>query len=139
MSRPDATVTAAEARHLLAELLHDYTAIADRKDVAAATQLFGDAVVRFPHGGYDRAAQAPSFWRQLWSSPSAHRHDVTNLRVRATPEAGWQALAHYTRWVLDPEPELATLGEYELRATVTGGRARPVELQVTRTWTRPAP
>lgn len=43
----------------------------------------------------------------------AHRHDVTNLRIRQTSYGAWQAPAHYTPWVFDPEPVLTTLGEYD--------------------------
>jgi hypothetical protein len=45
------SVTGAEARHRIANLLHTYTDIADRKDVDAAVALLGTARVRFPAGG----------------------------------------------------------------------------------------
>lgn len=44
----------AEARLRIANLLHGYTDIADRKDVDAAVALLGSARVTFPMGGFDR-------------------------------------------------------------------------------------
>ncbi|WP_263657400.1 hypothetical protein [Nonomuraea gerenzanensis] len=38
----------AEARHHIANVLHTYTGIADRKDVEAAVALLGAARVTFP-------------------------------------------------------------------------------------------
>jgi SnoaL-like protein len=126
-------VTGAEARHEIANLLHTYTDIADRKDVSAAVALVGSARVRFPAGGFDAPAQAAAFFTALWASPLAHRHDVSNLVVLAGDSLGtWTARAHYTRWVLDPAPTLHTLGEYTL--VISEPDWAVVELTVTRTW-----
>lgn len=125
----------AVARHRIANLLHTYTDIADRKDVDAGVDLFGSARVRFPAGGFEGAEQARSFLTQLWGAPEPHRHDVSNLVVEPGDLAGtWRARAHYTRWVFDPEPVLHTLGEYTL--TVVDGDWTISHLTVTRTWTR---
>lgn len=129
--------TAADARHAVTELLYRYTEIADRKDVVAGRALFAGATVSFPHGGFDDPVGTESFLAALWSAPEPHRHDVTNLRVeRAHGDGRWRARAHYTRWVLAPDPMLTTLGEYDLLAEIEDGRARVVELVVTRTWSR---
>jgi hypothetical protein len=128
----------AVARHRIANLLHTYTELADRKDVDAAVAMFTSAQVRFPTGGFDDAEGATTFFRQLWASPAPHRHDVSNLVVHpssATP-GDWLATAHYTRWVFEPHPQLHTLGEYAL--TVSGNDWTIRDLTVTRTWSRPA-
>ena len=126
----DATV----ARHEIANLLHTYVEIADRKDVAAGVALLGGARVRFPDGGFDDPAGAAAFLGRLWGSPVPHRHDVTNLVVLAGPTPGtWRGRAHYTRWVFEPGPALHTLGEYDL---VVSDEWAVQELTVTRTWTR---
>lgn len=127
--------SAAEARHEIANLLHTYTDIADRKDVSAAVALLGAAEVSFPAGGFDHPSDAEPFFRSLWSAPVRHRHDVTNLIVHGekSPEL-WLARAHYTRWFLDPTPALHTLGEYTL--TVDPADWSFVALTVTRTWAR---
>jgi hypothetical protein len=132
----DAPPTGAEARHELANLLHTYTGIADRKDVEAAVALIGSARVRFPAGGFDEPGGAAAFFSALWASPVPHRHDVSTLVVVPGDAPGtWTAHAHYTRWVLEPDPALHTLGEYTL--VVAEEDWAPRELTVTRTWTRP--
>ncbi|MEU6411172.1 nuclear transport factor 2 family protein [Microbispora sp. NPDC046933] len=124
----------AEARHRIANLLHTYTGIADRKDVEAAVALLGSARVAFPSGGYDRPGQAAAFFAALWASPLPHRHDVSNLVVVPGEIPGtWTARAHYTRWVFDPGPVLHTLGEYTLVVREPGWAV--TDLTVTRTWT----
>jgi hypothetical protein len=108
-------VIGAEARHQIANLLHRYTDIADRKDVDAAVALLGSARVRFPAGGFDDPAHASAFFARLWASPLPHRHDVANLAVLPGGRpATWTARAHYTSWVFDPSPVLHTLGEYTI-------------------------
>jgi hypothetical protein len=128
--------TEAEARHHVANLLHTYTAIADRKDVDAAVSMLGCARLTFPAGGYHEPTQARAFFEQLWTAPQAHRHDVTNLVVHPCADRPglWTARAHYTRWLFTPDPILHTLGEYTL--TVDELCWSVVDLTVTRTWTR---
>jgi hypothetical protein len=129
----DQALRGAEARHQVANLLHTYVEIADRKDVDEVVGMLGAARVRFPAGGSDTADEARTFFAALWASPLAHRHDVSNLVVLpgATPGT-WTARAHYTRWVFDPAPVLHTLGEYEL--VVTEQPWAIAELRVTRSW-----
>lgn len=127
-------VTGAEARHQVANLLHRYTEIADRKDIAAAVGLLGDTVVNFPADGYHRADGAEGFFRRLWGGPVAHRHDVSNLVVDPAGPGIWHATAHYTRYVFTPDPVLATLGEYSLRVRQDGQDWTITDLTVTRTW-----
>ena len=125
------------ARHRIANLLHTYTDLADAKDVDSAVALLGRARVRFPSDGFDDPAHAEGFFRRLWAAPVPHRHDVSNLVVLPGDTPGeWTATAHYTRWVLGPEPQLHTLGEYRL--TVSGQDWSVRALTVTRTWTRPS-
>lgn len=134
MSTADA---GAVARHHIANLLHTYTDLADRKDVDAAVALLGSARVRFPTDGFAGPDGARSFFARLWGSPVPHRHDVSNLVVLPSETPGeWTASAHYTRWVFEPDPELHTLGEYRL--TVSDGDWGVRALTVTRTWTRPS-
>jgi SnoaL-like domain len=126
---------AAVARHEIANLLHAYVEIADRKDVEAVLPLLGNARVRFPTGGYDDPSGAADFFRRLWASPLPHRHDVSNLVVEPGPTPGtWRGRAHYTRWLFGPAPALHTLGEYDLLVNESGWTVR--DLTVTRTWTR---
>lgn len=127
-------VTGAEARHQIANLLHTYAAIADRKDVDAVVRLLDKARVRFPGGGFEEPGQAAAFFARLWASPLPHRHDVSNLVVAPGDRPGaWTARAHYTRWVFTPAPVLHTLGEYTI---VVGEHDWTVrELTVARTWT----
>lgn len=126
---------AAVARHEIANLLHTYVEIADRKDVVAVVPLLGSARVRFPSDGYDDAADAAAFFGRLWASPLPHRHDVSNLVVEPGSDPGtWRGRAHYTRWVFGPDPELHTLGEYDV--VVDEGAWSVRALTVTRTWTR---
>jgi hypothetical protein len=123
---------------MIGNLLHTYTEIADRKDVAAAVRLLGPARVRFPGDGFGDPAQAEAFFTRLWSSAVPHRHDVSNLVVEPGHEAGsWRARAHYTRWLLDPAPRVHTLGEYAL--VVTEPEWSVSVLTVTRTWTETGP
>jgi hypothetical protein len=124
----------AEARHEIANLLHTYTEVADRKDVPAGVELLGGATVRFPTGGFEGPAGAEAFLARLWGSPVPHRHDVTNLVVHAAGPGAFRATAHYTRWLLDPEPLLHTLGEYDVQ--VDARTWRITSLVVSRTWTR---
>lgn len=125
----------ADARHEIANVLHTYTEIADRKDVDAAVALLGPARVAFPAGGFSDATGAAEFFGRLWADPVPHRHDVTNLVVHPGAADGlWLATAHYTRWLLQDEPVLHTLGEYSLTVSADDWAVR--ELTVTRTWTR---
>ena len=127
----------AAARHRIANLLHTYTELADRKDVDGAVELLGSARVRFPADGFDARDEAPAFFGRLWGSPVPHRHDVSNLVVEPAEAPGeWTATAHYTRWVFEPEPQLHTLGEYRLTVSARDWAVRT--LTVTRTWTRPS-
>ena len=137
MSAPPGDDAGAVARHRIANLLHTYTELADRKDVDAAVELLGRARVRFPADGFDRPADARGFFDRLWGSPVPHRHDVCNLVVvpAGTPRE-WTATAHYTRWVFEPEPRLHTLGEYRLTVAADDWTVRA--LTVTRTWARPS-
>ncbi|WP_345622195.1 nuclear transport factor 2 family protein [Streptomyces ziwulingensis] len=129
----------ATARHEIANVLHTYTDIADRKDVAAAVGLLARARVRFPADGFDEPAAAAPFFTRLWASPVPHRHDVSNLIVEPGTRAGrWVARAHYTRWLLAPVPRPHTLGEYELTVAEPAAAEpewRIAALTVTRTWT----
>jgi hypothetical protein len=124
----------AEARHRIANLLHTYTEIADRKDVEAAVALLSGARVQFPTGGFERAEDAQLFFTQLWQSQVPHRHDVTNLMVEPAAEGAWRASAHYSRWMLRPQPLLHTLGAYDL--LVDGTSWTISRLTVTRAWTQ---
>ncbi|GAA1706854.1 hypothetical protein GCM10009745_63400 [Kribbella yunnanensis] len=133
----------AEARHLTANVLHTYTEVADRKDVDAAVALLGRAVVRFPTGGYERPEDARGWWEQLWGSPVAHRHDVTNLVVRPLvdptdhiQDGTWRAEAHYQRWMVKDEPVLHTLGRYDLILATEGDDLAVRRLAVTQQWSR---
>ncbi|MFT4081666.1 MAG: nuclear transport factor 2 family protein [Nocardioides sp.] len=139
--------SAVVARHAIEEFLYGYGAIADAKDVEAGVALFAGARLAFPHGGFDESAAgsdgsaAREFLSALWAAPEPHRHDLTNIRIAPVEQTRWHASAHYTRWVLAPDPVLTTLGRYELLADVRPGpdgspTAHPVELQVIRTWTR---
>jgi hypothetical protein len=131
----EARAGGAVARHEIANLLHTYTDIADRKDVDAAVALLGATRVVFPAGGFAEPAGAAPFFAGLWASPAPHRHDVSNLVVVPGNAAGtWTARAHYTRWIFAPEPQLHTLGEYALVVAEAGWTVR--ELTVTRTWSR---
>ena len=132
----DPTTDPALARHHVANLLHGYTEVADRKDVAAGVELLGATTVRFPDAGFDDPAGAVAFLERLWGSDVPHRHDVSNLVVEAAGPGRWQARAHYTRWVLDPDPVLTTLGEYAVEVAERDGRWSFVSLTVTRTWSR---
>jgi len=128
-----APISGAEARHRIANLLHTYTEIADRKDVEAAVALLRKAKVTFPAGGFDRAEDAEPFFTQLWQSDVPHRHDVTNLIIEPVADGVWRASAHYSRWMLQPEPLLHTLGAYDL--LVDASKWAISELTVTRSWT----
>ena len=119
------SVTGAEARHRIANLLHTYTEIADRKDVDAAVALLGSARVRFPVGGFEEPERAAAFFGQLWNSPLPHRHDVSNLVVLPGDGPGtWTARAHYTRWVFDPAPVLHTRAGTRWWSARPTGRSR---------------
>ncbi|GAA3695581.1 hypothetical protein GCM10023081_35960 [Arthrobacter ginkgonis] len=107
----------AEARHRVANLLHEYVEIADRKDVDAVVEMLGRAEVLFPASGSHDPSSARQLFTELWSGSVPHRHDVSNLIVRPGGDSGsaWHATAHYTRWVLaDEGPFVHTLGRYEL-------------------------
>ncbi|UQS25860.1 nuclear transport factor 2 family protein [Amycolatopsis thermalba] len=124
----------ATARHHIANLLHTYVEIADRKDVDAVVDLLGAARVVFPAARSADPGGARELFGRLWTDPAPHRHDVSNLIVEPAGDGLWSARAHYTRWVLRPDPELHTLGEYALLVAEDGWRVR--SLTVTRTWTR---
>ena len=128
------SLAAVVAHHRVADLLHAYVEIADRKDVDAAVAVLGDARVRFPSGGYDASDAARSFFTDLWASPTAHRHDVSNLRISRGDGEQWHARAHYTRWVIEADPVLHTLGTYTLVVDSTEWTIR--ELIVDRVWTK---
>lgn len=134
MSDVSGDVSGAEARHRIANLLHAYTEIADRKDVAAGVRLLGDARVTFPAGGgFTSREAAEPFFARLWGGDEPHRHDVSNLIVQPAAGGAWRAHAHYSRWVFRPEPVLHTLGAYELLVDPTCWTVS--ELTVTRVWT----
>lgn len=128
------SISGPEARHRTANLLHRYTEVADRKDVAAAVALLGGATVGFPSGGYDRPEDAEAFFTQLWQDCPPHRHDVSNLIVEPASGGAWRASAHYSRWMFQPEPVLHTLGTYDLGFDATAWTIS--HLTVTRTWTQ---
>ncbi|GGK82029.1 nuclear transport factor 2 family protein [Mangrovihabitans endophyticus] len=121
------------ARHQIANLLAAYLEAADRKDVEAAVAVLGQAEVSFPAGTSHDPETARALFTKLWGNPTKHRHDLSNLLVLPGDTPGtWIARAHYTRYVLTPEPVLNTLGEYDVvvdEATWTLRR-----LIVTRTW-----
>jgi hypothetical protein len=121
------------ARHAAEQILYDYTAIADRKDVDSVIAFFGAAVVEFPHRTAQGADELRAHYSHLWAAPAAHRHIVTNVRVATTP-TGLRAEALYTRYVLDPAPTLTTMGEYTLHASWADGAWMIDALTVTRTW-----
>ena len=136
MTATPGPVGAAEARHRIANLLHTYTGISDRKDVPAVLDILGDTVVTFPADGYTDRAGAAAFFGRLWAGDVRHRHDVSNLVVTAGEDGAWTATAHYTRYVFEPDPVLATLGEYALTAREVDGAWAITHLTVTRTWSR---
>lgn len=123
----------AVARHQIANLLNTYLEAADRKDVEAAVDVLGDAEVSFPAGSSHDRDSARALFQKLWGNPVKHRHDLSNLLVLPgdTPGA-WKARAHYTRYVLEPDPVLNTLGEYDVIVDETTWTVR--RLVVTRTW-----
>ncbi|WP_167133755.1 nuclear transport factor 2 family protein [Arthrobacter sedimenti] len=124
------SIHAAEARHQIANLLHTYVAIADRKDVDAVVDLLGSTQVHFPTAGSMDPAGARQLFTQLWSSPEEHRHIVNP----AQEEGQWLATAHYTRWLLGGDaPLVHTLGQYEL--LVDGVDWSLMQLKVSRIWT----
>ncbi|MHA7220410.1 nuclear transport factor 2 family protein [Arthrobacter sp. MDT1-48-3] len=129
------SIQAAEARHQIANLLHMYVAIADRKDVDAVVDLLGSSDVQFPTAGSMDPEGARQLFTQLWSRPEAHRHDVSNLIVVPAQEEGqWLATAHYTRWLLGGDaPFVHTLGQYELLVDGVDWSFR--QLTVSRIWT----
>ncbi|MEW1947733.1 nuclear transport factor 2 family protein [Pseudarthrobacter sp902506025] len=129
------SIHAAEARHQIANLLHTYVAIADRKDVDAVVDMLGNSQVQFPTATSTDPTGARQLFTRLWSSPEGHRHDVSNLIVYPGPEEGqWRATAHYTRWLLTGgAPFVPTLGQYEL--LVNSGDWSLRELTVSRIWT----
>ncbi|WP_242459195.1 hypothetical protein [Rhodococcoides fascians] len=129
-----ADVVDAVARHRIANLLNSYTDIADRKDLDAVVDLLGGARVQFPHRSYSSPDAAHGFFADLWAGPTGHRHDTSNLRVFPGDAERWNAHAHYTRWIFDPEPVLHTLGEYTLEIDAADWSIRA--LTVTRTWTK---
>ena len=91
------------ARHWISNLLHTYVDFAERKDVDGAVGLLASARVSFPGTGFDHPDDAEKFFAELWKSPVAHRHDVSNLVVLAgSGPRVWKAHAHYTRWVFEP-------------------------------------
>ena len=128
-------IQAAEARHQIANLLHTYVAIADRKDVDAVVDLLGSSHVQFPAATSMDPAGARQLFTRLWSPPDGHRHDVSNLIVNPAPKDGqWLATAHYTRWLLsDGAPFVHTLGQYDL--LVDGEDWSVRQLTVSRLWT----
>lgn len=129
-----ADVVEAVARHRITNLLNSYTDIADRKDLDAVVDLLGGARVQFPHRSYSSPDVARGFFADLWAAPAGHRHDTSNLRVFPGDEERWNAHAHYTRWIFDPEPAVHTLGEYTLE--IDGTDWSICALTVTRTWTK---
>ena len=136
---PDPSTDPALAHHHVANLLHGYTDVADRHDVDAGVALLGHATVRFPTDGFDRPEDARAFLERLWGGGAAHRHDVTNLVVEPAGPGLWRARAHYTRHVLDPDPVLTTLGDYDLLVQEPDGDDQPWtvrELTVRRSWAR---
>lgn len=127
-------IQAAEARHQIANLLHTYVAIADRKDVDAVVDLLGNSHVHFPAATSMDPAEARQLFTRLWSAPDGHRHDVSNLIVNPAEDGQWLATAHYTRWLLGGDaPLMHTLGQYEL--LVDGKDWAVRELTVSRLWT----
>lgn len=116
-----------------ARLLYGYTAIADRKDIDEVVAYFGEAVVRFPHATAHGAAQLRDLFGGLWSGPHAHRHVVTNLLVDETSD-GYTANALYSRWSLEPDPVLTTMGSYELTFSMHESGPRIDGLVVSRLW-----
>lgn len=124
-----------DARHRIADLLYTYVDIADRKDVDAVTALLGRTHIKFPAPAAEASNpdEVRALFTRLWAAPSGHRHDVTNLRATENADGSCSATAHYTRWVLESEPLLHTLGEYAL---VVDRDGNITELTVTRTWTR---
>lgn len=134
MSGDSDSLAGAVARHHIANLLYTYIEIADRKDIDAAVDLLGGARVQFPSGGYNVSDAARSFFTDLWAAPTPHRHDVTNLQVVKGEGDLWRAYAHYTRWIIGPDPVLHTLGRYTLVVDCTAWTI--AELTVDRTWTK---
>ena len=122
-----------DGRAIVEQLLFEYAALADAKDVPGVVEHLKRATVTFP----TRTAVGEDALREhyagMWASPKPHRHVVTNVRVRQT-ERGYLGSALYTRWEFTPEPLMTTMGEYEVHVSQHDGLWAIDSLTVTRTW-----
>lgn len=122
-----------DGRAIVEQLLFEYGAIADAKDVPAAVELLRHATVTFPARTASTPDELADHYSGLWGRPEPHRHVITNVRVRAT-ERGYSGQALYTRWEFTPEPLMTTMGEYEMHVSQHDGAWAIDTLVVTRTW-----
>lgn len=124
--------SAEEADYALTDFLHAYIDIADSKDITAGARHLSGMTVMFPHTQADDDSSLVDLLTELWSDPTPHRHDTSNIAVRRV-EDSWVLSAHYTRWILPPtgSPRIVTLGSYLLRATQD---LVPRKLDVHRAW-----
>ncbi|MDJ0334386.1 nuclear transport factor 2 family protein [Salinibacterium sp. G-O1] len=122
-----------DIRSAAQQLLYDYGAIADAKNIHAALEHFRHATVTFPQGSASGDLQLTELYSSLWGKPNQHRHIITNVRL-VDSELGYSAKALYTRWEFTPAPLMTTMGEYEMSFSRHDRVWAVDSLVVTRTW-----
>ena len=139
------------ARHHAENLLARYCAAADDGDAVAVGALLEYAEVVFgdqqPVRGEDAVT---ALYKAAFNGQPTVRHLTSNLIVEPRPDGdGVLARARYTRWLLDPDPVLVGMGDYQVELCLGGppeGQGAEVDgwhivhLRVARAWVRqPAP
>lgn len=121
------------ARHEAENLLSHYALCADECDDTGVANLFAEAEVEFAGTVLRGRSDVADHYRELFAAAPRSRHLLSNIVVDPV-ENGAHARCRYTRWLLDGDPTLGALGDYEARFVVTDGQWRFAAFRVSRAW-----
>lgn len=113
-----------EAVEAARDLVHEYAAAADSREVDRVLALFApDAVLHSPRGVHTGHEQIAESYAAGWSlEPSRKRHFVTNVRLHAEADGTVAAGADFFHVGRGEDRSVLGWGRYADRIDVSGGR-----------------
>lgn len=129
--------TTGDVRAEVENLLGTYAMRCDRRDISGLAELLRKAVLKFgdaePVTGPGAIAE---LFRHAFASGDVTRHLISNT-VSTEPSPGVvTGRVSYTRWILEPEPTLAGMGQYLSEFTADGADWAFAAHTVRRDWVR---
>lgn len=113
-----------EAVEAARDLVHEYAAAADSREVDRVLALFApDAVLHSPRGVHTGHEQIAGSYATGWSlEPSRKRHFLTNVRLRQDPDGTVAATADFFHLGRGEGRSVLGWGRYDDRIDVSGPR-----------------